>query len=360
MSAPTGVAAPATTVRPIGGATAAGALARAGSRDVELARVYRSGLHEGSHYGALVVVDRDGSVLWQQGDVHRPVFQRSCAKPFQAVAMLNAGAPVGGPDLALAAASHTGEDEHVVRVLDLLEAGGVTEQDLGCPADLPTDHAARDALIRAGGRPRRVYMNCSGKHAAMLGTCRVAGWPTADYLAPEHPLQQLIRSTIADITGETCGDTVGVDGCGAPVFATGLVGLARGFGALVSAAQGTTRRSVADAMRDHPRMVGGSDSPDTLLMTAHPGLLAKGGADGVHALALPDGRAVAFKIADGGDRARLPVIAAALSFLGVEGFLGVEADRRPGSATDASLTSTAVLGGGRPVGAVTVAPDLFR
>ena len=179
--------------------------ARAASRDVELARVYRSGLREGSHYGALVVVDRDGSVLWQRGDVRRPVFQRSCAKPFQAVAMLTAGAPVGGPDLALAAASHTGEEEHVVRVLDLLTAGRVTEQDLGCPADLPTDRAARDAVIRAGGRPRRVYMNCSGKHAAMLGTCRAAGWPRADYLAPEHPLQQLIRSSIADLTGETAG-----------------------------------------------------------------------------------------------------------------------------------------------------------
>ena len=355
MTAPTGAAAPAPAVRPatIGEATTAGASARAASRDVELARVYRSGLRDGSHYGALVVVDRDGSVLWERGDVRRPVFQRSCAKPFQAVAMLTAGAPVGGPDLALAAASHTGEDEHVVRVLDLLKAGRVTEQDLGCPADLPTDRAARDAVIRAGGRPRRVYMTCSGKHAAMLGTCRATGWPRADYLAPEHPLQQLIRSTIADLTGETCGDIVGVDGCGAPVFATGLVCLARGFAALVSAPQGTARRSVADAMRVHPRMVGGSDSPDTLLMTAHPGLLAKGGADGVHALALPDGRAVAFKIADGGDRARLPIIAAAL------GFLGVEATSRPGSATDPSLPATAVLGGGRPVGAVSVAPDLF-
>jgi L-asparaginase II len=356
MSAPAGVAARTTTVRasPIGGVSTAASSARAGSRDVELARTYRSGLHECSHYGALVIVDRDGSLLWQRGEVHRPFFPRSCAKPFQAVAMLNAGAPVGGPDLALAAASHTGENEHVVRVLDLLAAAGATEQDLRCPAELPTDGAARDAVIRAGGLPRPVYMNCSGKHAVMLGTCRAAGWPTADYLAPEHPLQRLIRSTIADLTGETCGDIVGVDGCGAPVFAIGMVSLARGFSALVSAAQGTAQRSVADAMRDHPRMVGGSDSLDTLVMTAYPGLLAKGGADGVHALALPDGRAVAFKIADGGDRARLPIITAALRFL------GVETGRRPGSTTDASLPSTAVLGGGRPVGAVTVAPDLFR
>jgi L-asparaginase II len=356
MSTPTGATAPGATVRAAstGGVSTAASSAPAGGRDVELARTYRSGLHECSHYGALVIVDRDGSLLWQRGAVHRPLFPRSCAKPFQAVAMLNAGAPVGGPDLALAAASHTGENEHVVRVLDLLAAAGATEQDLRCPADLPTDRTARDAVIRADGLPRPVYMNCSGKHAVMLGTCRAAGWPTADYLAPEHPLQQLIRSTIVDLTGETHADTVGVDGCGAPILAIGLVSLARGFSTLVSAAPGSAQRSVADAMRDHPHMVGGSDSLDTLLMTAYPGLLAKGGADGVHALALPDGRAVAFKIADGGDRARLPVITAALRFL------GVKTARPPGSTTDASLPSTAVWGGDRPVGAVTVAPDLFR
>ncbi|HEY7813309.1 MAG TPA: asparaginase [Nakamurella sp.] len=321
--------------------------------DVELARVYRSGLHESTHYGALVVTDRDGSELWRRGDVRRPVFHRSCAKPFQAVAMLDSGLVLPAPDLALAAASHAGEPEHVTRVLAMLDAVGLTEDDLLCPADLPGDRAARDEVVRRGGGPRRVYMNCSGKHAAMVRTCLRAGWSTADYLDPAHPLQRRIRAGIERITGAVTHDIVGVDGCGAPVFATDLVALARGFGALVTSAAGTPARSVADAMRRHPALVGGSASGDTLLMKRIPGLLVKLGADGVQAFALPDGRAVAFKIADGGERARLPLILAALDFL------GVRTDVAPG-APGTAFADAVVLGGERPVGMVVASPTLFR
>lgn len=331
-------------------ATAVTAKATAGP-DVELARVYRSGLHEGTHYGALVLVDRDGAVLQQRGDVHRPVFHRSCAKPFQAVAMLEAGLRLTGPDLALAAASHTGEAEHVAMVRAGLAAAGLTEDDLGCPADLPTDPQARDEAVRRGDRPNRVFMNCSGKHAAMLRTCRTARWSTADYLDPAHPLQRRIRLTVERFTGPT-HDTIGIDGCGSPVFATDLVGLARGFGALVTAEPSSSARAVADAMRRYPHLVGGRTSGDTLLMREIPGLLVKLGADGVQCFALPDGRAAAFKISDGAERARLPIVLAALDQFGVR--------TDTVAAAPLAIAGRSVLGAGRPVGSVVAAPDLFR
>jgi L-asparaginase II len=319
--------------------------------DVELARVYRSGLHEGSHYGALVITDSDGSVLWQRGDAGRPVFHRSCAKPFQAAAMLDAGLPLTGPQLALAAASHSGEPDQVAGVLSILAGADLTEDDLGCPADLPADQTARAQVLRAGGTPRRVYMNCSGKHAAMLQTCRINGWSSVDYLDPKHPLQQHIRATIEAMTGAATHPTVGVDGCGAPVFATNLVDLARGYGALVTAPPGTSARAVANAMLQSPYLVGGTTSVDTLLMTGVDGLLVKLGADGVQAFALPDGRAAAFKISDGADRARLPLVLAALEFLGIP--TGAVAS------SEAAVTASTVLGGGRSVGSIVVAPNLF-
>jgi len=318
--------------------------------DVELARVYRSGLHEGTHYGALVLVDRDGTVLRQRGDVHRPVFHRLCAKPFQAVAMLDAGLRLTGPDLALAAASHTGEAEHVVMVRAGLAADGLTEDDLGCPADLPSDPEARDAAVRRGDHPSRVFMNCSGKHAAMLRTCRTARWSTANYPDPAHPLQRRIRTSVERFTGPT-HDIVGVDGCGAPVFATDLAGLARGFGALVTAEPGSSARTVADAMRRYPHLVGGRSSGDTLLMREIPGLLVKLGADGVQCFALPDGRAAAFKISDGAERARLPIVLAALDFLGIR--------TETVATAPLAVAGRTVLGAGRPVGSVVAAPDLF-
>jgi L-asparaginase II len=320
-------------------------------RPVELVRSYRSGTHENSHYGSLVILDRDGTPVLQRGDVHRPVFHRSCAKPFQAITMLELDLPLAGADLALAAASHTGEPEHVARTLGILDRSGFTEDDLGCPTTLPSDPAAYRSVIRGNGGPRRIFMNCSGKHAAMLATCRVQGWPSAGYLDVDHPLQQRIRVVMQTLTGEAPAG-VGVDGCGAPVYATSLVALARGFGRVASADLGSAGRLVADAMRDHPDMVGGTGVDDTRLMQTIPGLLVKGGADGVHCAALPDGRSIALTIADGGDRARMPVLVGALRSLG----LGAR-----GSARDLlnELAVGTVLGGGQPVGTVEIVPGLF-
>jgi L-asparaginase II len=319
---------------------------------VELVRTYRSGTHENSHCGSLVILDRDGSVLVQRGDVDRPVFHRSCAKPFQAVAMLELNAPLAGADLALAAASHSGEPEHVHRTLRILERTGFTEDDLGCPAALPADPAAYRSVIRGSGAPRRVYMNCSGKHAAMLATCRAQAWPSAGYLHVDHPLQQRIRAVLESATGEVPA-AVAVDGCGAPVYATSLPALARAFGALTAAHSGSAERLVADAMRQYPAMVGGTGVDDTRLMQAVDGLLVKGGADGVHCAALPDGRSIALKIADGSDRARMPLLVGALRSRGLGARSGPTRDLLN------ELAVGTVLGGGRPVGTVEIVPGLF-
>jgi L-asparaginase II len=178
------------------------------------------------------------------------------------------------------------------------------------------------------------------------------GWPTSGYSAPDHPLQRQVAREITRLTGEA-PSAVGVDGCGAPLFAVSLLALARGFGAVNAAASDTLERRVSDAMRAHPEMVGGTGRDDTRLMQAVPGLLVKGGAEGVHCAALPDGRCVAVKITDGGDRARMPVLIGALRRLGVG---------RDGGAPAALLDELGtgiVLGGGEPVGTVELAPDVL-
>ncbi|AZI59053.1 asparaginase [Nakamurella antarctica] len=313
---------------------------------VELVRVIRSGFHECSHYGAIVVTDADGTVLHSRGDVTTPVFPRSSNKPFQSLAMLAAGAGLRDADLALASASHSGEAAHTDRVHAMLAAVGLSEADLRCPVALPLNEATRNDVIRAGGSAQRVYMNCSGKHAGMLAACVAAGWDLESYLDPAHPLQKAIFEQVAKMSGETPTAT-GIDGCGAPLYAISLTGLARAFGRMTSAAVGTPERTVADAMRAYPDMVGGTGRDDTLLMAGIPGLLVKGGAEGVHTAALADGRGVAVKIQDGGDRARMPALVAGLRYLGVTG-----------DVLDQLGTGT-ILGGGIPVGTVALAPDVF-
>ncbi|MEV0393199.1 asparaginase [Polymorphospora rubra] len=286
---------------------------------VPLAEVVRSGFVEGFHHGSVVVLDAAGRVLDAAGDVRAPVFPRSSAKPMQTLGMLRAGLPVTDPaDLALVSASHHGEPPHLARVAALLHGAGLGEADLHCPPDLPIGAAAAETVLRAGGGPTRLRMNCSGKHAGMLLTCRAAGWPITGYWQPEHPLQRRLRATVEEFTGERVAAT-GVDGCGAPVLAVSLTGLATAFHRLVSAAPGTVERTVADAMRAYPAMVSGTgpDAEDNLLMGGIPGLLTKVGAEGVMAAALPGAGAVALKIDDGGRRARPPVLVSALRRLGV-------------------------------------------
>ncbi|MGW5716093.1 asparaginase [Amycolatopsis sp. NPDC003865] len=304
-----------------------------------LAEVVRSGFVESVHRGALVITGPDGEARVALGDVTSPVYPRSSNKPLQAAGMLRSGLDFTGEELALACASHSGEPGHVKRVLELLGAAGLREDDLACPPDFPLHVPS----MRDAAEPRRVMMNCSGKHTAMLTTCVRAGWPTSGYESPDHPLQQALAATVAELTGEPIAHT-GVDGCGAPLFAFSLTGLARAFGRVASAPTGPLSQ-VASAMRAHPWLVAGTGREDTELMSAVDGLVAKGGAEGVHAFALPDGFAVAMKIDDGNKRACAPLAVEALRYLGVD-VSGLE-----------ELARGSVLGGGQPVGEVRV-PEL--
>jgi L-asparaginase II len=256
--------------------------------------------------------------------------------------MLRAGLPLEGELLALAAASHSGEDYHVAGVREILDIAGLTEADLQCPASLPLDQPTAHRLIRESDSPEsRVRFNCSGKHAAMLATCIANDWPTETYRDPAHPLQLHIMRTIEELAMEPVA-AIGVDGCGAPLFALTLAGLARAFRALVLAADGTPERKVADAMRKFPEWTSGTMRDERRLMVAIPGLLIKSGAEGVDAFALADGTAAALKIDDGNQRARTPVTTAILSRLGAQ--------------PPADLATVPVLGGGQPVGHVIAVP----
>ncbi|GAB2888683.1 asparaginase [Myroides odoratimimus subsp. xuanwuensis] len=305
----------------------------------------------------MVALGRDGEVDWAVGAVDVPVLPRSCNKPLQAVAMVRAGLDLPPELLALASASHSGEDFHVEGVRRILSSVGLDEAALQTPEDYPLEDRLRDQVVRAGGGRSSILMNCSGKHAAMLATCVVNGWDTATYLNPEHPLQRHVTATFAELTGEPI-DTVAVDGCGAPLLSTSLVGLARAFRTIsldkLDQRNGAERRNgadqrgwgVGDAIRRHPEWVSGTERDERRLLDAIPGAIGKAGAESCYAVALPDGRAFALKVDDGAPRARPVVMAAALVRAGVDTEPGVDgaAVRRTGEHV--------LLGGGRAVGEI--------
>ena len=314
-----------------------------------LARVRRSGFVESEHRGIVVGVDAAGRRRLAVGDVDSPIFPRSTNKPLQSVAMLRAGLPLDGHLLALATASHSGEAYHLAGVRQILADAGLTVDALRNAPALPDRPDDAHAWRCAGHGPEALAHGCSGKHAAMLATCALNGWPLESYLDPHHPLQVGVAEAVAELAGEPPAAT-GVDGCGAPVLAISPAGLARAYARIATAAPDTPAGRVATAMRTYPQWVGGTDRGITAVHRAVPGLIAKDAAEAVAAAALPDGRAVAVKIADGGERAVLPVLVAALRALGLD---DAETD---GSAL-ATLSTAPVLGRGEPVGLLEIDLD---
>lgn len=314
------------------------------SSPVVVAEIVRSGFVEGHHYGSVVALTSDGSLDWSVGDAEGQILPRSCNKPLQALGMVRAGLDLPPELLALACASHSGEDFHVGGVRRILASVRLDEDALQTPVDYPLDDSVRDELLRAGGSRSKIHMNCSGKHAAMLATCVVNSWDTSSYLAADHPLQQRIASTFAEATGEPV-EVTAVDGCGAPLLSTSLVGLARAFRSLAIADEGPERR-IADAIRSHPAYVSGTRRDERTLLQAIPGAIGKAGAESCYAVALPDGRAFALKTDDGAPRVRPVLMAAALRRAGVDLAEGVD------GAAVRSTGDHPLLGGGIPVGEI--------
>jgi len=304
---------------------------------VPLVEVTRDGLVESIHYGSLIALSADDSSLVEAGQPDAPMYPRSSLKPLQAVALLKAGLDIPENLLALTAASHSGAKMHRDGATEILKLHGLSDEALANSTDLPYGVPEREEWLRAGKGPTQIAQNCSGKHASMTAVCVINGWPVEGYLHPEHPLQVLVRDTITELTGEEAA-AVSTDGCGTPLFAHSLHGMARAYGRLAAADRDTLEGKVAHAMRRFPEMVAGEGRDVTALMRAVPGLLAKDGFEGLQLVGLPDGTGLAVKISDGGDRARMPVTVEVLRRLGVDG------------ASLDTLQSPPVLGGGLPVG----------
>lgn len=271
----------------------------------------RNDIVESVHHGLGVALGADGSVTASIGDMDASIYPRSALKPFQAAAMVDAGLDVPERLLALAAASHSGEQRHLDGAVELLGLHGLDIDALQNSPARPYGAAARAAARAAGIEPSSLQQNCSGKHAAMLATCVVNGWDVGTYLDVTHPLQQHIASTIESLGAAI--EHIGVDGCGAPTHVLSLMGTARAIRQI--ALSGSV---IGRAMNAHPLMSAGTGRDVSEWMSVVPGLVAKEGAQGVMVLALPDGRAAAFKVADGSDSVRQAVTVQALRHLGVD------------------------------------------
>jgi L-asparaginase II len=292
-----------------------------------LVEVLRGGVVESAHRGAMMACDADGKAVLEIGDVAQPVFPRSAVKAIQGLPLLESGTAdalgFGDRELALACASHSAEAAHVALARSMLSKAGLAGSDLECGAHWPVDHDATVALAKSGENPTAIHNNCSGKHAGFLCTCRHLGLAHRGYVAAGHPMQEMIRSTMVEVTGAAHGaDNRAVDGCSIPTYAVPIKSLAIGFakmatGTGLSSERAKAAKRLIGACMAEPFFVAGTGRADTVMMSIAPGrIFMKTGAEGVYCAALPElGLGIALKCDDGAGRAAEAMIAAVLARL---------------------------------------------
>jgi L-asparaginase II len=280
--------------------------------------VTRGDLVESVHHLAGCVTGANGEVIFGTGDVESPVFLRSAAKPFIAAAAIAAGVreafDLDMREIAVMCASHVGEPFHIDAVRSILKKIGLDESALQCGAHYPYDEASAHALIERHEAPSALHNNCSGKHAGILALAKVLGADTSTYLSIDNAAERAILAFCARMSDDDpAAWPIGIDGCGIPVYATGLRKAAMAFARFATLSHVPPRDAMAllvvrDAMISHPKYVAGTAQFDTLLMQAAGGAIAcKSGAEGVHGVALmPQGLGFVGKVLDGTSRARAP------------------------------------------------------
>ena len=279
-----------------------------------VAELVRDGRVESIHHGVVAVMDAQGKKLGSAGDPRVAVYPRSTLKPLQTLAVLHTGVELSDLEVALTTASHSGSGRHRTAVKEFLFGQQLSPELLQCPADWPLDRKERLAMVAEGEtEPNQLAMNCSGKHAGFLAACQHKGWELDSYLSPSHPLQQEIVATIEAYSGEPITDS-STDGCGAPLHALSVMGLARAMASLVASEDPLAQRIVS-AVNAHAWAIAGEGHANTVVIERLGGI-AKIGAEGLVVIALPNGVAAAVKILDGSMRATTPVALEALRLAG--------------------------------------------
>jgi L-asparaginase II len=263
-----------------------------------LVEVLRGTTVESRHAGAIAVADAEGRLIFRLGDVEAPIFPRSAIKVMQGLPLVESGAAdalaLTTAELALATASHNGEEAHVEGARAMLAKVGRDETCLVCGAHWPGREDDRGRLHRAGLRPTRLHNNCSGKHAGFVCFAVHAGIDPAGYGDVDHPVQREIAAAIEDVTGTDMARAPrGRDGCSIPTWGLPLSGMARGFARMATGIGLAPQRAAAarrliDAAIAEPFMIAGTDRFCTDFIGACGGAVyVKTGAEGVFCAAVP-------------------------------------------------------------------------
>ncbi|MES2560581.1 MAG: asparaginase [Bacteroidota bacterium] len=276
-----------------------------------LVEIYRAGVLESFHRGVICVVNERGEIIFSTGDTQQVCYPRSAMKLLQAIPLLvNGGMKKFGftlEEIAVMCGSHNAEPEHLRVVDSILQKIGLGKDALNCGPQYPSSKRDANMLIKANQKPHHIHNNCSGKHAGMLAACVLMGWPTENYIDPEHPLQQAIMDACSLMYEYPKEQMVtALDGCSAPIFSVPVYNQALGYKNLVSHSRlpedvQQACKTIVEALSSYPFMVAGTGRycTDMMRITA-PRIIGKTGAEGIFSMAFTEQKlGVCIKIDDG-------------------------------------------------------------
>lgn len=294
--------------------------------DVPIALSIRDNIIDCEYYGSAVLTDEDGNVLWSVGNEERLVFERSLVKPFKALALIREGVndafSLDEGDIAIIAGSHSGTNEHIIRVKNILNKCGLSSDKLKCGKRLPIGEDALVSLAHSNSPVSSLHCDCSGEHAGVLALCRHLGFSIDNYMDVSHPIQEYLQYSIKEFTPDYYKYTANtIDRCGMPMSAVPLRVLADRFGKLVTNKQQdesinkllTSIVSNPYLYTGHGRLIG------ELIARSGGRIIGKEGAEGVYTIAWIDYKiSLAVKVGCGIHRAALPIIVSAAKAIGLD------------------------------------------
>ena len=270
---------------------------------------------ESTHKIKALVTNADGKILLSTNNDNDFFFPRSSIKIFQAIPFTMSGAvkkyKLNGKHIALACASHKGEEFHITELKKWISKLKLKTKNLQCGIHGPLDKTASEKIIYSRKRFNELHNNCAGKHLAMLTSCLFNNHSVANYLDFNHPHQKNIRKVFNKFT-ETKLSKVNfsLDGCSAPQYSFQIKSISKALNNLIKCYYGNFEYSIAVRMLinsslQYPKYIGGTNSFDTKVIdSSNSKIFCKHGAEGVFLFAhLKKGISGVIKVTDGNERA---------------------------------------------------------
>lgn len=280
-----------------------------------LVKEYRGDVVENVHYGSIAIVSSTGETIAYTGDIERQTYMRSASKPIQVLPTLLAGLHkkynLSEEEVTICNSSHWGSNHHIYVLQSIMEKTGLKEEDMIMNPTISTSATPLADKLALGSKlnpiegKSRLQHCCSGKHLSLMMLQRELTGKVTGYQLPDSPVQKQIISFLSMLSQTpTYRISLGIDGCGVPVFALPMRNIALAYAKLADPFNlpDDIREAITynfDCINKNPEKINDYFTP-SYYVNKNPDLLMKDGSRGVICMAIRSRKlGIVIKLEDG-------------------------------------------------------------